>query len=130
MRLAIVHGERDPHLEQSPAWAAHWPAEQRLAVVHHADVARALWRAAVAPGAAGRTFNVADDAPLTAWDHLYRLNGLVHPSGSAAGTAAAGTAGTGFDPWEGQVSTEAARRELGWRPVYPSAWAAADAGAL
>ncbi|MFG2914849.1 NAD-dependent epimerase/dehydratase family protein [Kitasatospora sp. NPDC048298] len=119
-RLAFVYGEGDPHLAQSLRWAAGWPAHRRLAVVHHADVARALWRAVAVPGIEGRTYNVGDDAPLTAWD-LYALNGLAHPGGSAA---------EAFDPWEGQVSTEAARRELGWRPLYPSAWAAADAGAL
>ncbi len=120
VRLAFVYGQGDPHLAQSLHWAAHWPAHQRLAVVHHADVARALWRAASVPGIGGRTYNVGDDAPLTAWD-LHALNGRVHPGSSPQ---------VAFDPWEGQVSTAAARRELGWRPLYPSAWAAAEAGAL
>ncbi|MER7583849.1 NAD(P)-dependent oxidoreductase [Kitasatospora sp. NPDC097691] len=119
-RLAFVYGDGDPHLAQSLQWAATWPAHQRLAVVHHADVARALWRAVVTPGIEGRTYNVGDDAPLTAWD-LFALNGLTHPGGSPDAP---------FDLWEGQVSTAAARRELGWRPLYPSAWAAAEAGAL
>ncbi|MER7765688.1 NAD(P)-dependent oxidoreductase [Kitasatospora sp. NPDC096140] len=119
-RLAFVYGEGDPHLAQSLQWAASWPAHQRLAVVHHADVAQALWRAVTVPGIEGRTYNVGDDAPLTAWD-LHALNGRTHPGGSPQAP---------FDPWEGQVSTAAARRELGWRPLYPSAWAAAEAGAL
>ncbi|MFJ8477385.1 NAD-dependent epimerase/dehydratase family protein [Kitasatospora sp. NPDC094011] len=119
-RLAFVYGEGDPHLAQSLQWAASWPAHQRLAVVHHADVAQALWRAVVTPGIEGRTYNVSDDAPLTAWD-LHALNGRVHPGTSEQAE---------FDPWEGQVSTAAARRDLGWRPLYPSAWAAAQAGAL
>ncbi|RKE19155.1 NAD(P)-dependent oxidoreductase [Streptomyces sp. TLI_171] len=136
VRLAFVYGEGDPHLAQSLNWAAHWPADQRLAVVHHADVAQGLWRAATAPGLEGRTFNLADDAPLTAWD-LYLLNGRVHPAGSPhpdeheeEGGQQPSRPDRGFDPWEGQVSTTAARRELGWRPLYPSAWTAADAGAL
>ncbi|SOB78843.1 MULTISPECIES: NAD-dependent epimerase/dehydratase family protein [unclassified Streptomyces] len=120
VRLAFVYGQGDPHLAQSLQWAAHWPPHQRLAVVHHADVAQALWRAATAPGIEGRTYNVADDAPLTAWD-LHVLNDRTHPGGSSQTT---------FDPWEGQVSTAAARRDLGWRPLYPSAWTAAEAGAL
>ncbi|MFE6055978.1 NAD-dependent epimerase/dehydratase family protein [Kitasatospora sp. NPDC056446] len=119
-RLAFVYGEGDPHLAQSLAWAAHWPAHQRLAVVHHADVARALRRALSVPGIEGRTYNIGDDAPLTAWD-LYALNGSTHPGGSPDAP---------FDPWEGQMSTAAAHRDLGWRPLYPSAWAAAGAGAL
>ncbi|MFD5467840.1 NAD-dependent epimerase/dehydratase family protein [Kitasatospora sp. NPDC127059] len=121
-RLAFVYGQGDPHLAQSLHWAASWPAHQRLAVVHHADVAQALWRTVVTPGIEGRTYNVCDDAPLTAWD-LHLLNGCTHPGGSGQGAEA-------FDPWEGQVSTAAARRDLGWRPLYPSAWAAAEAGVL
>ncbi|MFD8751049.1 NAD-dependent epimerase/dehydratase family protein [Kitasatospora sp. NPDC059577] len=120
-RLAFVYGEGDPHLAQSLRWAAGWPAHQRLAVVHHADVARALWRAVSTPGIEGRAYNVGDDAPLTAWD-LHALNGRTHPGGSPEAAA--------FDPWEGQVSTAAARRDLGWHPLFPSAWAAAEAGAL
>jgi hypothetical protein len=34
------------------------------------------------------------------------------------------------DPWSGIVDTTAARRELGWRPTYPSVYTARDAGAL
>ncbi|MFF7994968.1 NAD-dependent epimerase/dehydratase family protein [Kitasatospora xanthocidica] len=119
-RLAFVYGEGDPHLAQAVQWAAAWPAHQRLAVVHHADVAQALWRALTAPGIEGRTYNVGDDAPLTAWD-VHELNGRTHPGTSAQEP---------FDPWEGQMSTAAARRDLGWRPLYPSAWAAAEAGVL
>ena len=34
------------------------------------------------------------------------------------------------DPWHGVVSTVRIRDELGFRPLYPSVWAARDAGAL
>jgi hypothetical protein len=34
------------------------------------------------------------------------------------------------DPWFGIVSTERIRAELGFRPVYPTVYAARDAGAL
>ncbi|MEU1289802.1 NAD(P)-dependent oxidoreductase [Kitasatospora sp. NPDC005856] len=119
-RLAFVYGQGDPHLAQSLRWAAAWPAHRRLAVVHHSDVAQALWRTVVTPGIEGRTYNIADDAPLTAWD-LHTLNGRAHPGASPQEP---------FDPWEGQMSTAAARRELGWHPLYPSAWTAADARAL
>ncbi|MBP0449393.1 NAD(P)-dependent oxidoreductase [Kitasatospora sp. RG8] len=123
-RLAFVYGEGDPHLADSLHWAGRWPSHQRLPVVHHADVAQALWRAAVTPGVEGRTYNVGDDAPVTAWD-LHEINGAPQPAG-AAGHAPADPA----DPWEGQLSTAAIRRELGWRPLYPSVWTARDAGAL
>jgi nucleoside-diphosphate-sugar epimerase len=34
------------------------------------------------------------------------------------------------DPWEGIVDTTRIRRELGFRPIYPSVYTAEDAGAL
>jgi hypothetical protein len=34
------------------------------------------------------------------------------------------------DPWEGIVDTAAARTALGFRPIYPSVYAARDAGVL
>ncbi|MCP2250001.1 hypothetical protein [Lentzea aerocolonigenes] len=35
-----------------------------------------------------------------------------------------------FDPWHGIVSTTRAQQVLGFRPHYPSAWAAAVSGVL
>ncbi|MFE7190108.1 NAD-dependent epimerase/dehydratase family protein [Kitasatospora sp. NPDC057541] len=136
VRPAFVYGEGDPHLADALHWAGRWPSHQRLPVVHHADVARALWSAAVTPGVAGRSYNVADDAPVTAWD-LHGINGEPHPAAwtdpaswtTPEGGAGPATFGAG-DPWEGQVSTAAIRRELNWRPLYPSVWTARDAGAL
>lgn len=34
------------------------------------------------------------------------------------------------DPWDGIVDTARIRRELGYRPVFPTLWTAAAAGAL
>ncbi|MFF4756888.1 epimerase [Streptomyces sp. NPDC002514] len=34
------------------------------------------------------------------------------------------------DPWFGIMTTQRSRRDLGFRPICPSAWAARDAGAL
>ncbi len=121
VRLAFVYGEGDPHLAQSVQWAGRWPSHQRLPVVHHADVAQALWRAVSTPGIAGRTYNVADDAPVSAYD-LHRLNGLPQPAGAAGRELT--------DPWDGHVDNALVRRELGWRPLHPSVWTALDAGAL
>ncbi|MFF7454331.1 NAD-dependent epimerase/dehydratase family protein [Kitasatospora sp. NPDC008115] len=137
VRPVFVYGDGDPHLADSLFWAGRWPSHQRLAVVHHADVARALWAAAVTPGVEGRAYNVADDAPVTAWD-LHGINEVPRPEAwdTAPGEVPDADAvvtpeGVGpADPWEGQVSTAAIRRELGWRPLYPSVWTARDAGAL
>ncbi|MFI0419767.1 NAD-dependent epimerase/dehydratase family protein [Spongiactinospora sp. 9N601] len=121
VRLAFVYGEGDPHLAESLAWARDWPAHKRLHLVHHADVGQALLRAVRAEGVDGRTYNVADDAPVTHLE-LRELNGE---------TAADLTVDQGpADPWEGIVDTSKIRRELGFRPIYPTVYTAYEAGAL
>lgn len=120
-RLPFVYGEGDPHLAQSLRWAAHWAAAQRLQMVHHADVAQGLLRLLHAPGVSGPVHNIADDAPVTTVE-LHHLNGVEVP--------AAVYENTDPDPWFGIMSTERIRRDLGYRPIHPTVWAARDAGAL
>ncbi|MEV0633739.1 NAD-dependent epimerase/dehydratase family protein [Streptomyces sp. NPDC050619] len=121
-RLAFVYGEGDPHLAQSMRWASYWPDTQRLHMVHHADVAQGLLRLLYAPGADGRIYNIADDSPVTTVD-LYQLNGIDIPPALYDNR-------TDPDPWLGIASTARIRRELGYRPLYPSVWTARDAGVL
>jgi nucleoside-diphosphate-sugar epimerase len=120
-RLAFVYGEGDPHLAQSLRWAEGWAAHQRLSMVHHADVAQGLLRVLYAPGVAGRTYNIADDAPVTAAELLF-LNGVPLPAGMADRPLP--------DPWEGIASALRIRDDLGFRPLHPTVWSARDAGAL
>ncbi|MFF7068213.1 NAD(P)-dependent oxidoreductase [Streptomyces pseudovenezuelae] len=120
-RLPFVYGEGDPHLAQSLMWAKNWAANQRLQVGHHVDVAQGLLRILHAPGIAGRVYNIADDAPVTAVE-FYQLNGVEIPAELYERTDP--------DPWLVITSTERIRRELGYRPVYPSVYAAREAGAL
>jgi nucleoside-diphosphate-sugar epimerase len=121
VRLAFVYGEGDPHLGESRMWARDWPAHKRLHLVHHADVAQALIRALRAAGIDGATFNAADDAPVSALE-LLQLNAEPVPAGFADRPLE--------DPWEGIVDTTRIRRELGFRPIYPSVYTAQDAGEL
>ena len=121
VRLAFVYGEGDPHLAESLRWARAWPAHKRLHMVHHADVGQALLLALRAGGVDGRTYNAADDAPVSAVE-LYALNREQPPEGADARPL--------DDPWAGIVDTTRIRRELGFRPIYPSVWTASDAGAL
>ena len=121
VRLAFVYGEGDPHLAEALRWARGWPAHKGLHLVHHADAGQGLLRALHADGIGGATFNVADDAPVTAYEVL-RLNGE-----AVAGDAAARPLD---DPWEGIVDTARIRRDLGFRPIHPTVYAARAAGAL
>lgn len=120
-RLAYVYGEGDPHLAQVVRFAGAWAAHKPMQLVHHADVAQGLLRLLRAPGIAGRTYNIADDAPASA-AVLHTLNGVPLPEGMAGRDCP--------DPWEGVVSTLRIRDELGFRPLYPSVWTARDAGVL
>jgi nucleoside-diphosphate-sugar epimerase len=120
-RLPFVYGEGDPHLAQSLRWATGWAATQRLHMGHHADVAQGLLRLLYAPGLRGPAYNIADDAPVTAVD-LFRVNGVEVPEDLYTRTDP--------DPWLGVMSTDRIRRDLGYRPYFPSVWAARDAGAL
>jgi nucleoside-diphosphate-sugar epimerase len=119
-RLAFVYGDGDPHLAESLRWASVWPLDKRLHLVHHADVAQALLRGLRADSAAGATYNVADDAPVTALE-LLNLNGA-QPASDAASR-------TNDHPFDGIVDTTKIRTELGFRPIHPSVYAARDAGA-
>ena len=67
------------------------------------------------------TINIADDAPVTALE-LHRLNG--EPVAEDAANRPLD------DPWEGIVDTTVARVTLGFRPIFPTVYAAKDAGAL
>jgi nucleoside-diphosphate-sugar epimerase len=119
VRFAFVYGEGDPHLAESLRWAGQWPGHQRLHLLHHADAAQAVMHALHAPGIDGRVYNAADESPVTAVE-LHALNGVPFPD-RPAGEA---------DLWHGIVDTTRIRRELGFRPWYPSVWSARDAGAL
>ncbi|MER5215817.1 NAD-dependent epimerase/dehydratase family protein [Streptomyces sp. NPDC002838] len=120
-RLAFVYGEGDPHLAQSLRWTGGWAATKRFHLVHVADAAQGLLRLLHAPGADGRGYNIADDAPVAALE-LHQLLGVDVPAEAHTRTDP--------DPWHGLVSTDRIRRELGYRPLYPTVWAARDAGAL
>jgi nucleoside-diphosphate-sugar epimerase len=121
LRFAFVYGEGDPHLAESLMWARTWPAHKRLHLVHHADVGQGLLRALRAEGIDGMTINVADDAPVTALE-LHQLHG--EPVAEDAANRPLD------DPWEGIVDTTVARAALGFRPMFPTVYAAKDAGAL
>ena len=121
LRLGFVYGEGDPHVHESLPLLSQWHPAKRLHMVHHADVSQALLRTVVTVGIDGQTYNVADDAPMSLAE-LRHLNGL--PEGAS-------DADVSFnDPWELIVDTLRIRDELGFRPIYPSYYAARDAGAL
>src|SRR5215469_6836102 len=121
LRLGFVYGEGDPHVHESLPMLSQWHPAKRLHMVHHDDVSQALLRAVTAAGIDGQVYNVADDAPMSLAE-LRRLNGLPEDAGDADAPFK--------NPWELILDTLRIRDELGFRPIYPSYYAARDAGAL
>ncbi len=118
LRLAFVYGDGDRRLPAGLPRLAGGPADRRVHVVHHADVIQGLRLALSAGDVDGRIFNLADDAPLTAWD-VCAIVGHRPPDGTGA-----------VDPWAGVVDTRRIRAELGYRPIYPTMYEARADGAL
>lgn len=141
LRLAFVYGEGDPHIEGILPRFADRAAHSLLAMVHHADVAQAVHGAINTLGQAGQTgwsdrpdqpgqpshgayraYNVAGDGASTVVE-LFDLAGRSFDLAAAEGREVA-------DPWFGIPDTTRAYRELGFRPIYPTARAAWRDGAL
>jgi nucleoside-diphosphate-sugar epimerase len=121
LRLGFVYGEGDPHVHDSLPMLSQWHPAKRLHMVHHADVSQALLRAVTTAGIDGQVYNVADDAPMSLAE-LRLLNGLPEDAGD--------TDPSFKNPWELILDTLRIRDELGFRPIYPSYYAARDAGVL
>ena len=90
-------------------------------MAHHADVGQALLRALHTQRIEGAIYNIADDAPITAQELVQHIP---HPELPKANVSLP------YDPWEMIVDTSRARKELGFRPIYPSFYSAMDAGVL
>jgi nucleoside-diphosphate-sugar epimerase len=127
LRLPFVYGDGDPHIANA---LAHFslgdrPAHALMAMAHHADVAQGVKRALRTarqerPGYVA--YNIAGDAASTMYE-LSELGGRQFDIAAAAGR-------TVEDPWLGVPDITRAYRELGFRPVYPTARAAWRDGAL
>lgn len=121
-RFGFVYGTGDPHLQESGTLFERWqwhPA-QRLHLVHHADIAQGLMLLLRQSGLDGETYNLADDAPVTAQEVL-ALTGqqavLADPTTPLE------------NPWRGIVTTAKAR-QIGFRPLVASMYTAKDLGLL
>lgn len=127
LRLPFVYGDGDPHIGNA---LAHFSLGDRAAhalmpMAHHADVAQGVQRALRTarlerPGYVA--YNIAGDAPSTMYE-FFELGGRELDVAAAAGR-------TVEDPWLGVPDITRAYRELGFRPIYPTAKAAWRDGAL
>jgi nucleoside-diphosphate-sugar epimerase len=127
LRLAFVYGDGDPHIDNA---LAHFhletrPAHSLMPMVHHLDVAQGVHRAlrTVRPAGAGYTaYNIAGDGASTIYE-LFELGGRRMELTEASSA-------TVEDPWFGVPDLTRSYRELGFRPIYPTAKAAWRDGVL
>ena len=127
LRLPFVYGDGDPHIDNA---LAHFSlgdlaAHALMPMAHHADVAQGVQRAlrTARPERPGYVaYNIAGDAASTMYE-LFELGGREFDVSAAADR-------TVEDPWLGVPDITRAYRELGFRPIYPTAKAAWRDGAL
>lgn len=122
MRLGFVYGDRDPHIEEFLPYTANWNPLKQFSIVHHEDVDQALLLAASTPGIGGRIYNVADDKPITIGE-LRKLSGESEQVPTKDGWLMPNL-------WEMAADTERIKRDLNFKPKYPSFCTARDMGAL
>ena len=125
LRLSFVYGEGDPHIADILPRYANAAAHEPMAMVHHADVAQGVHLAmrTLRPAGGGyRAYNICGDGVSTVLE-LHELAGQAMDLAAAGGRSVE-------DPWFGVPDTTRAYRELGFRPIYPSAKAAWRDGAL
>jgi nucleoside-diphosphate-sugar epimerase len=119
VRLGFVYGDGDPHLNDAAVWADQWASHRRLHMLHHDDASRVLALALALDDIDGLAINAADDYPITAWE-LRHLAGRSHPAQPSEEC----------DPWDSVVDTTRLRRDLRFRPRFPTVYCATHAGAL
>jgi UDP-glucose 4-epimerase len=109
LRLPFVYGDGDPHIAEAVPMMRTFPADKRLGLAHHADVAQAVARVLDAASPAHRIYNVIDDeAPDLAT--LFASVGAPPPDGTNAERAAA------FDVI---MDGRRLRQDLLFAPQYP-----------
>lgn len=120
LRLGFVYGDKDPHIAEIISYIQKLKMHSgsRMHMVHHLDVAQALFLLLNTEGLNGEIFNVADDAPVT----LYELAESV---GQAKGTFDEAE-GPLKDPFQGVQDISKLRSKTGFRPLVPSYQVARD----
>lgn len=120
LRLAFVYGDKDPHIEEIIPLLKKFKRHSgsRMHMVHHLDVAQALFLMLNTDGINGQIFNVADDAPIT----LYELADSVGLAGDAFESEEAPLS----DPFEGILDISKLRKMTGFRSLVPSYYVARD----
>ncbi len=122
LRVAGIYGPGRGHFFRQfvagkispPDAPARW-----LNMVHRDDVATAI-RAALEVGAAGGTYNVADNEPVLATDFLLWIAAQLGRDQTRLGAGSSPTRPSKRAETHKQVSNRLIRDELQWRPAFPT----------
>lgn len=120
LRLPFVYGAGDPHISDVVPFMRKFPADMRMSLGHHDDIAQAVIRMLHAKDPKHRIYNVVDneDPDLTT---LFKAVGELPPDGSDAERAAI---------FNVRMDGRRIREDLGFAPVFPRLKDAVEAGAL
>lgn len=120
LRLGFVYGDKDPHIAEIIPVLKRFKRHSgsRMHMVHHLDVAQALFLMVNTQGLSGQIFNVGDDAPITLYE-LARSVGKAEEAFEAQEDPL-------NDPFEGIQDISKLRNMTGFRPLVPSYFVARD----
>jgi len=120
LRLGFVYGDKDPHIAEIIPYLKKMNRHSgsRMHMVHHLDVAQALFLLLDRNGLNGEIFNIADDAPIT----LYELVESVANATDFFDAVESPLA----DPFEGIMDISKLRNMTAFRPLVPSYYVARD----
>lgn len=120
IRLGYVYGDEDSHLPDYlslfPLIKAHPGARTHL--IHHLDVAQALFLLLKTHGISGEIFNLGDDAPVTYYE-IARMFGQEN-------TAFNYDYDLPDNPFDSVMDTTKIRRITGFQPLVPTLYRAID----
>lgn len=114
LRLSLVYGDGDGHVKETIAELSDWAPAKRLQMVHYADVNQSV-NLVISQKSSG-IFNVTDDVPLSI-SELRKLNHVIDTKDKQIN-----------DNWEHIVSNLKIKKELGFRPIYPTFYSAFNSG--
>lgn len=110
LRFAFVYGDGDEHLAEFMPIMRTWNPEQKMSMIHHADICQALYLASITENVSTGIYNVSDCFPSSV-SELLNIVGV---------SSAFSKNSPEINPFGMILSTDAIENELGFEAQYPS----------
>lgn len=120
LRFAFVYGDGDAHLSEFAPIMSTWNPEQKMSMIHHSDICRALYLALITEKVATGVYNVADQKPSSVKELLAAVET----------TSAYNENSPELNAYGMILATEAIKSELGFEAKFSSFALAEETGAL